>query len=48
MTVALENRNGHLPTTRQESELMFRNSGLLHQCILLQGYWPKRNAGKQL
>ena len=28
LTVASE--NGHLPTTQQEPELMFRSSGLLH------------------
>jgi len=45
--VALENI--HLPTTWQESELMFRNNGLLHHnVILLQAYCPKHNAGKQL
>jgi len=30
--------NGHLPTTRQESELMFRNNGLLlHNVITAAG-----------
>jgi len=31
-TVALE--NGHVPTTWQEPELMFRNNGLLHHSIV--------------
>ena len=32
-TVALE--NGHLPTTWQESELMLRNTGLLHHNVII-------------
>ena len=31
--VALE--NVHLPTTWQESELMFRNNGLLHHNVII-------------
>jgi len=38
-----------LPTTWQESELMFRNNGLLHHNVVIAaGLLPKRNAGKQL
>jgi len=32
-TVALE--NGHLPTTWQESEVMFRNNWLLHHNVII-------------
>ena len=31
--VALE--NGHLPTTQQEPELIFRNNGLLHHNLII-------------
>jgi len=33
--VALENGNGHLSTTWQESELMFHSNRLLHHNVII-------------
>jgi len=33
--IALENRNGHLPTTWQESELTIGSNGLLHHNVVI-------------